>query len=103
MQEIHKYIKYNHINFLREKLGKFHDYIKANLIFKDITGINIFFDSQTSYLFFQKILDESISQVSNSVRREYGDFQTPNELTDNICSLLTKSNFHPQSVLGFSS
>lgn len=99
MQEIQKYIKYNHISFLSEKLGKCHDYIKANLILKDITGINNFFDGQTSYLFFQKFLNESILHVSDSERREYGDFQTPNELTDNICSLLTKNNFHPQSVI----
>ncbi|MFQ6121034.1 MAG: N-6 DNA methylase, partial [Methanosarcinales archaeon] len=99
MQEIEKYIKYDHILFLSEKLRKYDDYIKANSILKDITGINNFFDDQTSYLFFKKVLYESIPHVSDSERREYGDLQTPDELTDIICSLLTKSNFYPQSVI----
>lgn len=99
MQEIEKYISYNHIVFLSDKLKPCYDYSAANLTLKEISGIINFFDGQTAYLFFQQFLERRISQVHDSERREYGDFQTPAALTDIICSFLLKSNFNPQTVI----
>ncbi|MCI0512013.1 hypothetical protein L0128_02210 [candidate division KSB1 bacterium] len=99
IQAIAEYISDEHIIFLNDKLKNCHDHVMANLLLKNITGINDFFDNQTSYLFFQQVLSNNHAQESDSERREYGDFQTPAELSDSICALLIKTDFHPQTII----
>jgi len=99
MEELKKYIKYQHMDYLTKTFNNCNDFVGANVILKDLTGINEFFDSQNSYLFFQNFLKKRISYVSDVERREYGDFQTPDELTDYICSFLVKESFYPQNVI----
>jgi len=99
MEKLKKYIKYQHISYLTKAFGNCDNFVEANVILKNLTGINEFFDSQNSYLFFRNFLEKRISYVSDVERREYGDFQTPGKLTDSICSFLVKENFCPQNII----
>lgn len=99
MERIKKYINYKHITFLKKKLYDINDYEKANLILKEISGINYFFANQTSFILFKSKLDEKHVYVRDIDRREYGDFQTPDELTDLICSFIKENNFSPKSII----
>lgn len=99
MEEIKKILKYHHLNFLREYLKNCKDFLKANIILKDLSGICQFFSSQESYSQFHSLLKKDLSLVRDGDRREYGDFQTPDELTDKICSFLSNENYNPQYII----
>jgi len=99
MENIHRYLNYQHIDFLRGKLKNFESYLDANHALKDLSGINNFFEDQRFYLEFHSLLERDLSYAADSDRREFGDFQTPDELTDQICSLLVKNKISPHCIL----
>jgi len=99
MENIHRYLNYQHIDFLRGKLKNYKSYLNANNVLKDLSGINNFFEDQPSYLDFHSLLERDLSYAADSERREFGDFQTPDELTDQICSLLAKKNISPYCIV----
>jgi len=78
-----------HINetalaFFRENLNVLSDIDKANSLLKEISGVNNFFNTESDTLELQKKIQELFSLVEESNRREYGDFQTNNELANQV-------------------
>jgi len=99
MENIHRYLNYQHIDFLRGKLKNYESYLDANHVLKDLSGINNFFEDQSSYFDFHSLLERDLSYAADSDRREFGDFQTPDELTNQICSLLVNNNISPNCIV----
>jgi len=99
MENIHKYLNYQHIDFLRGKLKNYKSSLDANNVLKDLSGINNFFEDQTSYFDFHSLLERDLSYAADSDRREFGDFQTPDELTDQICCLLVNNKISPHCIV----
>lgn len=92
-------LKYNHLQLVKDELHNCDDFFKANIILKKLSGVNDFFISQESYLSFQKWIFANPLKVRDSDRREYGDFQTPNVLTDKICSFLKNDELNPDIII----
>jgi hypothetical protein len=99
MENIYKLFNYQNIDFLWGRLKNYKNYFDANNVLKELSGINNFFEDQFSYLDFHGTIEKDLSYVADSERREYGDFQTPDELTDQICSLLEKNNVDPNCII----
>jgi hypothetical protein len=99
MENIYKFLNYQNIDFLWGRLKNYKNYFDANNVLKELSGIHNFFEDQISYIDFHGLLARDLSYVADSERREYGDFQTPTELTDQICSLLEKNNVAPHSII----
>ncbi len=99
MENISRFLNYKNIDFLWGKLKNFKYYLDANNVLKELSGIHNFFEDQISYLEFHNLLERDLSYIADLERREFGDFQTPDELTDQICSLLATNNISPQCVV----
>lgn len=94
-----KYIQSTTINFLIEKIGKMTDYREANELLTNLTGIDAFFRNQEDFLTLLELLKPSLMVCEGTDRREYGDFQTPYELTDFICSCLDNKGVSPDVII----
>lgn len=99
MQSAIKYLQHSTIDILTEKMGKITDYLEANKILYALCGINTFFRNQEDFLTLLELLDPCFMVCEGSDRREYGDFQTPYELTDSICSYLRSENISPDVLI----
>lgn len=64
-----------------------------------ICGIKDFFNSQIEIDELSEILSTNKSIVSEPDRTEYGDFQTNNKLSDNVCKFLKKQNVSPEIII----
>lgn len=99
MENVYKFLNYKNVDFLWGRLKNYGNYLDANNILKDLSGINNFFEDQLSYIDFHGLLERDLSYVADGERREFGDFQTPDELTDQICSLLDNNNISPHCII----
>ena len=68
------------IEFFQSNIKTLLNYTKANTLVKEICGLNNFFNTQSESLELLGKLKENNSIVSEPDRREYGDFQTNEEL-----------------------
>lgn len=68
------------LDFFKERVSILPDYVKANQIIKEICGICNFFDSQNEAEELLINIRNENPIVSECTRREYGDFQTNNNL-----------------------
>ena len=99
MKDAIKYLERDGIEALSRHLRRIRDYEEANQVFEHLSGIVDFLDSPKSYdLLLQCLKPQRVIRETGD-RREYGDFQTPNELTDQICSFLVKNQIIPQVVI----
>jgi len=94
-----KFIQSKTIDFLIENIGKITDYREANKLLINLCGVDTFFRNQNEFLFFLKILKPGFIVCEDLNRREYGDFQTPFELADSICSRLVGEGVSPDIVI----
>ena len=99
MKDAIKYLKRDGIEALSRHLRGIRDYKEANQVFEHVSGIVDFFDTQKSYDLLLQCLKPQRMIRETGDRREYGDFQTPNELTDQVCSFLVKNQIIPQVVI----
>jgi len=74
------------------------DFNDANEMISVISGIRDFFLKQEDYESLLELLKSQHLSVRDAERREYGDFQTPENLTDKICSLL-KMSIEPKVMI----
>lgn len=99
MQSAIKCLQLSTIYFLTAKIGKISDYQEANQLLKSLSGIDTFFRNQDDFLNLLELLSPCLMVCEDSGRREYGDFQTPSELSDSICSYLKNDNISPDVVI----
>lgn len=70
--------------FFQENKKTFSNYVKANELIKAVSGINCFFTSKVEAMELSKQLMTYSSTTDETDRREYGDFQTNEELATQI-------------------
>ena len=99
MQSAIKYLQHSTIDILTEKIGKIRDYREVNKILHALCGINAFLRNQEDFLTLLELLNPCFMVCEGSDRREYGDFQTPSELTDLICSYLKGDGILPDIII----
>jgi len=66
---------------------------------KSVCGVNSFFDSQFEVDNLLSKIINNHSIVDKIDRTEYGDFQTNENLSNNICNLLKEENISPEIIL----
>jgi len=99
MRSLTKYIKPENIDHLKDILKNTDDFENANTILFQLCGIKKFFEQQNDYLSFLDLLISAKLRVCDDARREYGDFQTPIQLTEQICSFLFSNNINPTLII----
>lgn len=99
MQSAIKNLHLSTIEALTEKIGKITDYQEANKILYALCGIDIFFRNQEDILTLLELLNPCFMVCERPDRREYGDFQTPSELSDSICLYLKGNNILPDVII----
>lgn len=76
------------------------DYKKANVLIKSTSGINAFFNSQSEVNTLLEKIEQENSLVSESERREYGDFQTNQDLASKVAAYVhTKTTDNIEFIL----
>ncbi len=87
------------IDFLVEKTDGINDYREANILLHSLCGIVAFFRNQDDLMTLHELLNPCFMVCEGPDRREYGDFQTPSELTDLICSNLKNDSIAPDVII----
>jgi hypothetical protein len=87
------------LTFLRERTANITDYREANELFVHLSGIDTFFRSQDEFLIFSNLLKPRAVVSEETNRRDYGDFQTPAQLSDLICSYLVSEGVSPDIII----
>ena len=64
-----------------------------------ICGIKNFFSSQIEIDELKETISDNKNIVNEPDRAEYGDFQTNNVLSDNVCTQLKKQNVSPEIII----
>jgi len=85
--------------FLQSKLDKINNLNSANDFLFSFSGIENFFNKKEELLLCKELLNIDQIICEDSSRREYGDYQTPIELTDKICSYLAKNRISPSVLI----
>ena len=99
MRSLTNYIKLESIDYLKDLLKNITHFYKANDLIFNVCGIIDFFENQKEYSYFLDLLISPKLRVSDVVRREYGDFQTPIQLTEQVCSFLISNKVNPNSII----
>jgi len=97
------YLK-NHItsvvlDFILENQDSFLNYLEINIIIKEISGINNFFDTQEEVTRLLTEIRTDSCIISSLDRREYGDFQTNSTLASQVVEYISKKNEKIEFVL----
>lgn len=72
------------LEFFQKNLKTLLDFYQINILVKKVSGINSFFTSQEEATELLEKLKENSSIVSEPNRREYGDFQTNENLAEQV-------------------
>lgn len=99
MQSAIRNIQHSTIDLLTDKISRITDYREANNILYVLCGINSFFRNQEDFSTLLEFLKPSYAVREDADRREYGDFQTPYELSDSICSYLKAEGISPNVII----
>ena len=99
MRSAIRHLQPDTIQYLKTRIGNMTDFKLANNLLAEISGIETFFRSQEDFLTLLEILEPCFMVSDGIDRREYGDFQTPPELTDSICSYLIAENISPDVII----
>lgn len=83
------------IEFLRELIGIASSFQMVNQKIEKDFGVASFLDHQEDYLELKNEIADYPTSVRSQDPIEYGDFQTPSRLTDQICSLLSERQIAP--------
>jgi len=98
MIDLKYYFRPDLIESLKRRFSNVKDFNSANKIAADICGIRDFFPQEEYYLAFLKLFGYQSFSIQDENRREYGDFQTPDVLTNTVCSYL-KSHINPKVLV----
>ncbi|WP_347220095.1 hypothetical protein [Chryseobacterium sp.] len=87
------------LSFLIENKSIFNNFENANLIIKDICGINNFFSNQLETKELLEKISNNKTDNTDSNRREFGDFQTNINLANQIVNQVYKKNKNIEFIL----
>lgn len=99
MQSAIKKLRPETLAYLKDTLIPVDDWITANQILAELSGIKDFFRTREDFFAFKECLKPAHRIQDALNRREYGDFQTSGELTDQICYWLNSEDFQPAVIL----
>ncbi len=92
-------IEPNIVSFFKENLANLSSLAQINTIIYKICGINNFFLSEEETNELKAKIEQELSIVEESERREYGDFQTNKNLSDKIVNYIKNKKFDPEFIL----
>ncbi len=78
------------LSFLERNNRFFTDLETANRFIQEVSGIINFFNDIEEVLELKNIVEEKLTLVSEPYRREYGDFQTNDELAEKVVNYILK-------------
>ncbi|MCK6624366.1 MAG: SAM-dependent methyltransferase [Anaerolineae bacterium] len=84
---------------LVELISSYSDFEQANKRLKALTGIRSFFSDQKTWAEFRQVLASPVEGEETLQEREWGDFQTPPRLVDQVCRYLAKLPISPQVII----
>ncbi len=87
------------VSFLRKNTKKLSSLEKANAFMYKTCGILHFFNNKTETSTLQSSIEEHVPAVEEPGRREYGDFQTNNNLAGQIVRYISEKGACPEFVL----
>lgn len=87
------------LSFLNVVLKEQHTYTGANEVIRTTTGILDFFENESAYVAFKTAALPPFSQVMETDRGEYGDFQTPFSLAEAVLQLLATHESTPEVII----
>lgn len=99
MKKALQLIKLSTLDFLKGHFRQIHNFQKANDSLMQLCGINDFFGNEHDFLLFLDLLAPMHMVSETMERREYGDFQTPDTLSNLVCGFLLKEGFNPEIVV----
>lgn len=86
-------------DFLKDNLKKIISFEKANQKMYDAFGIIHFFDNNEELEILKKVLTITDNVLEEPHRAEYGDFQTNENLANNVTIYLSSKNISPQIII----
>ncbi len=99
MRQALKHIEQGTAEFLRTRFQGVKELESANSEMKQLSGIHSFFPSQEDFLLFLEFLKPHEKVSEKLARREYGDFQTPLNLSDAVCHFLSSQGVSPTAIV----
>lgn len=87
------------VDFFKTNLNDIHTIEKANNLLKKISGINLFFNNKKELIELKNRIEKHTLVFEEPNRRAYGDFQTNENLADNIVKHLYKKGVSPELVI----
>ncbi len=87
------------IDFFKKNLKNINTIKQANQLLKEISGINLFFNTEKELTELKTKIERNISVVEEPDRRAYGDFQTNENLANNVTEYLQKIGISPEFIV----
>jgi len=87
------------IDFFKANKKKFNTVENSNSFLESVCGIQSFFNNVAELSEFKDSIEEDISAFEEPNRRAYGDFQTNENLTDNIIQYLSQEGQSPAFLI----
>ncbi len=87
------------ISFLSANLQQLNSLEKANSFIKNKCGITNFFNSQSDTIELRRTIQEQHSKVEEPNRREYGDYQTNDELANKVVKYVSEKEVIIEFIL----
>ncbi len=94
-----KYLSADNRKNLATECDTIDDYINANEVIFVKSGIVDFFTSKASFTEFKALLIYNNQEAISEAGREYGDVQTPEDFTDDICLYLRAQGIKPTKII----
>lgn len=99
MERAFNLLNFTTISYLQNLFTKTININKANEYFENRTGILNFFETIDEYAEFTDLLQDRCLIAEPISRREYGDFQTPIELSEKVCTILKERGVNPKIII----
>lgn len=84
---------------LTEMVASYKTLKRANDGLRYLTGIHHFFESQTEFDEFRRLIMLPAQTLDSRKSREWGDFQTPSGLAKQVCQYLVETGISPTVVI----
>jgi hypothetical protein len=93
------HIKETTLDFLRSRFKQIQAFDDANREMLQLSGINDFFLAEQDFRLFSDLLKPRPKVAEITTRREYGDFQTPPNLSKTVCNVVLSWGISPEVLI----